>query len=116
MRGKREILDYVRDMLYAAEQAEHFIHDMTWDSFRSDTKTIFAVIRALEVIGEAARHIPKSVRTRYTEVPWEEIIGMRNIVIHEYFGIDLEVIWKTLQQDLPPLRAALSKILVDLVQ
>lgn len=71
------------------------------------------MIRALEVIGEAARHIPKSVRARYTEVPWEEIVGMRNIVIHEYFGVDLKVIWKTVRQDLPPLRVALAKILAD---
>ncbi|MBM4049130.1 MAG: DUF86 domain-containing protein [Planctomycetes bacterium] len=114
MKGKREVVDYVRDMLEASEKAERFVQGMTLDDFQRDEKTAFAVVRALEIIGEAARHIPKDMRARYPEVPWEDIVGMRNIVIHEYFGIDLEVIWKTVHRDLAPLRGALSKVWSDL--
>ena len=68
----------------------------------------------MEIIGEAAKNIPKSIRGRYTEIPWEDIVGMRNKVIHDYFGVDIEVIWKTLHEDLPPLQTAVVKILEDL--
>jgi uncharacterized protein with HEPN domain len=107
-------VDYVRDKLDASEKAERFVQGMTLEGFQRDEKTAFAVVRALEIIGEAALHIPKHMRARYPEVPWGDIVGMRNIVIHEYFGIDLEVIWKTVHRDLAPLRGALSKVWADL--
>lgn len=75
---------------------------------------MFAVIRALEVIGEAAHRVPPSVRQRYAQVPWRNVIGMRNVLIHGYFGVDVEVIWKTVHESLPPLRAAVEQILADL--
>ena len=88
--------------------------DVDFEAFRNDDEKVFAVIRALEIIGEAAKNIPKSLRGRYTEIPWEDIVGMRNKVIHDYFGVDLEVIWKTLHKDLPPLQAAVAKIIEDM--
>ena len=87
---------------------------MDFKAFCANDEKVFAVIRALEIIGEVAKNIPGSIRRRYSEVPWEDMVGMRNKVTHDYFGVDLEVIWKTLHEDLPPLRASVAKILQDL--
>jgi uncharacterized protein with HEPN domain len=81
------------------------------DAFRKDAEKVYAVTRALEIIGEAARQIPPQVVAAYPDLPWQEMIGMRNAVIHEYFGVDTEVLWRTVQEDLPPLRAAIAAIL-----
>ena len=116
MRRRRTYIDYLRDMLTYAETAEGFVGDLDFESFRSDTEKTFAVVRALEVVGEAAKNIPVAIRRRYPEVPWSKVVGMRNIVIHGYFGVDLEVIWKTVREDLPPLRAALARMLEELEQ
>jgi len=111
---KREYFDYVRDMLDASTKAIQFVKEVDFGAFSKNEEKVFAVIRALEVIGEAAKNIPKSMRERYVDIPWEEIIGMRNKVIHGYFGVDLKVIWKTIHEDLPPLKANLEKILEEL--
>ena len=111
MRRKREYSDFVRDMLVYAEKAERFVADMDLASFQADERTNMAVTRALEVVGEAARHVPPAVRRRYPDVPWRKIIGMRNIVIHDYPAVNLEVIWLAIRQDLPPLRATLARML-----
>ena len=72
------------------------------------------MIRALEVIGEAARHIPGTLREKYADVPWEDMVGMRSKLIHDYFGVDLNVVWRTVHEDLPPLRDAVAQILADI--
>jgi uncharacterized protein with HEPN domain len=107
-------LDYLRDILAYAEKAERFVEDVDFDRFMANDEKVLAVIRVLEVIGEAARQIPRSVRERYPEVPWQDMIGMRNVVIHGYFGVNTEVIWRTVHKDLPPLRGAVAKMLEDL--
>lgn len=114
MKPKREYIDYLQDMVEAADKAAQFVKDVDFEAFCKNEEKVFAVIRALEIIGEAARNIPKSIRDRYVEVPWDDIIGMRNKVIHGYFGVDLEVIWKTIDQDLPPLQNTLARIFEDL--
>ena len=114
MKSDREYTDYLQDILDAATKARQFMEHVVFEAFCDNDEKVFAVIRALEIIGEAAKNIPKSIRGRYTEIPWEDIVGMRNKVIHDYFGVDLEVIWKTLHEDLPPLQAAIAKVLEDL--
>ena len=93
----------IRDILRACEKILAHTKDMSFETFADDEWTQDAVIRNLTVIGEAARHIPKAVADRYSEVPWADIRDMRNIVVHEYFGVDLKVIWKTISEDIPDL-------------
>jgi uncharacterized protein with HEPN domain len=112
MKPKREYIDYFKDIQDALEKIESFTAGLDFDSFAHDDKTIFAVIRALEIIGEAARKIPKTVRSGYSNVPRQDMTGMRDKLIHDYFGVDLRVVWKTLQIDLPPLKAIFDQIIV----
>ncbi len=74
---------------------------------------MFAVVRALEGIGEAAKKIPRTVRDRYPELPWQAIVGMRDKLIHEYFGVNLDVVWKTIHTDLPALQPVIARMLED---
>ena len=116
MKSNREYTDYLQDILDAVTKARQFVKNVEFEAFSANDEKVFAAIRALEIIGEAAKNIPKSIRGRHKEVPWEDIVGMRNKMIHDYFGVDLKVIWKTLHEDLPPLQAAIAKILEDLKQ
>lgn len=92
MNPRRQTEDYFRDMLDAMEKVEQFTGGMVVAQFKRDDKTIFAVVRALEILGEASKKIPKSVRTRYSRIPWRELAGIRNKLIHEYFGVNIDVI------------------------
>lgn len=108
---KREYDDYLRDMLENAELALNFVQGMDYDEFFEDEKSNYAVMRALEVIGEAARQIPDDIRDSTPEIPWREITGMRNKLMHEYFGANMKVVWRTVQEDLPAIIPLLKKML-----
>jgi uncharacterized protein with HEPN domain len=110
---QRDIRDYLQDILNSIDLAEAFIAEMTFDEFQTDAKTTFAVIRALEIIGEATKNIPTPIREQYPSIPWKGFTGMRDKLIHAYFGVNLEVVWDTIQQDLPQLRPVINQILQD---
>jgi uncharacterized protein with HEPN domain len=114
MSRPREVIDYLRDILDAAESAVQFAAGMDFDAFATDKKTTFAVIRALEIIGEATKRIPEAVRQRYPEVPWRQMAGMRDKLSHDYISVNVRRVFDTVQMDLPPLRSALTRILTDL--
>jgi uncharacterized protein with HEPN domain len=107
---KREYSDSLRDMLENAQRAIQFTKGMSYEVFAKDDKTVYAVIRAVEIIGEAAANIPEEVRSKYPNVPWREVKGMRNKLVHQYFGINMEVVWQTIHEDLPMLIKELKDI------
>lgn len=113
MNSERGYVDYLEDILDATEKAMQFIRGMTYEQFVSDFKTTFAVVRALEVIGEATKRIPQSVRGKYPEVSWTEMAGMRDKLIHDYTSVSLEVVWKTASEDLPVLEPVIRRMLSE---
>lgn len=110
---KREIGDYIQDILEAMDNARGFVDNMNYDEFAHDDKTAYAVIRALEMIGEAVKNIPPGVRKRYPRIPWRAIAGMRDKLIHEYFGVMLDKVWETVINDIPALRSLFKKMSED---
>jgi uncharacterized protein with HEPN domain len=114
MSSKREIKDYLQDILQSIIDIRDFTAGMTSEQFLADRKTIHAVIRSLEIIGEATKKIPSEIRRQRPDLPWIEIAAMRDKLIHEYFGVDLEIVWETVTHDLAPLEEALRNLLVDL--
>ena len=111
---KREVGDYIQDIVEAMENAENFLADMSYDDFIHDTKTLYAVTRALEIIGEAVKKIPDEVRSKYPHIPWKQMAGMRDKVIHEYFGVSPKRIWETVKRDIPAVRPIFEKMLKEI--
>jgi uncharacterized protein with HEPN domain len=109
MTGPRDYLDYIADILEAAEKVAEFVRGMTLETFSEDEKTQYAVIRGLEVIGEAAKKLPAAERARYSRVPWRQVAGMRDKLVHDYFGVNLQVVWKTAIEDVPAIAASLRE-------
>jgi uncharacterized protein with HEPN domain len=113
MSTRREVRDYLDDILQSIVDIGDFTEGMDFNRFASDRKTIHAVVRSLEIIGEATKKIPPEIRNRQPGLPWNEIGAMRNKLIHEYFGVDLEIVWETINQDLSLLESAVREILKD---
>ena|SRR3989338_6918184 len=110
----REVRDYLNDIIETIRDIQHFTKGISYDGLMKDKKTLYAVIRCLEVLGEAVKNVPQAIRRRYSEVPWQEISGMRDKLIHEYFGVDTVIIWDTIREDMSSLEKAARNILKEI--
>ena len=111
---KRDYRDYLTDILESIEKIEEFTKGFTPARFAADEKTQLAVIKSLEIIGEAVKKIPTTLKKKHPDIPWRQISGMRDKLVHEYFGINIKVVWKTIVEDIPPLKPLMGKMLANL--
>ena len=105
---------YVLDILEAMEDAQEFVEEVTFEELEGDRRTQYALQRVFEIIGEAVKQIDDSVRERYPHIPWRKMAGMRDMIVHEYFAVNLEVVWDTIHEDLPRVRPKLQEICEEL--
>lgn len=109
--AKREFILYLEDMHLSMDRIEEYIGNINFETFKTNQLVIDAVIRNLEIIGEAAKNVPEIIKTKYPEVPWDKMYGLRNLITHEYFGVDYEMIWQIAKNNLPENKIDIEKIL-----
>lgn len=109
----RILEDYLQDILDSIAAIELFVSGIEFDEFSSNLEKVFAVSRALEIIGEAVKHVPQTTRSQYPDVPWRDIAGMRDKLIHDYFHTDVGIIWQAVKVDIPDLKPLIASILED---
>ncbi len=107
---KRDYKLYLKDILDAIAKIEDYTKDLSFEEFLKNSLVVDAVVRNFEILGEASKNISEEVKSQYPDIPWKEMAGMRDKIIHEYFGIDLEIVWKTAKIRLPQLRSLLKDI------
>ncbi len=110
----RNILLYIKDIFQNMQDAEGFTCGMSYEQFLEDKRTFNAVVRSLEVIGEAAKNVPDEIRAKYPMIPWKEMAGMRDKVIHFYFGVDREAVWLAINDRIPAVKPLIEQVLHDL--
>ena len=109
----RDYKVYLEDILEAIGKIHRYTKELSQEVFSSDEKTLDAVVRNLEIIGEAIKKVPGKIRSKHSEVEWKRIAGLRDILIHEYFGIDVAIIWDIVQNKLPVLEKQINQILSE---
>jgi uncharacterized protein with HEPN domain len=111
---KRKISLYIKDILENMDRADVFTKGFDLDRFTKDEKTLYAAVRCIEIIGEAAKQVPEQVRLRYPVIPWRDMAGMRDKVVHFYFGVNAQKVWLVIKEDIPRLRPLLKAALREL--
>lgn len=111
---KRRYRFFIQDIMDAIHDIEKFVGEMDFDTFCNDDKTKSAVVWKVETIGEAAKNIPEEVKTKYLQLPWKEMAGTRDKIAHFYFGIDYEIVWKIIKEELPKIRPIIEKMLEEI--
>lgn len=104
----------VRHILEAVEKVQRYVEGRDFDQFARDSRTVEAVVWNLMIIGEAARHVPPEVQRAHPEVPWSKMRGMRNQIVHGYDQVDLDVVWRTVRENLAPLPPLLQQVLEEI--
>ena len=107
---KKDSLIFVEHILENIEDINTFVKNIDKDKFLKNKEKQNAVIRSLEIIGEAVKNLPREITSKYTDIPWKEIAGTRDKITHHYFGVDLELIWKIVEESLPELKQRVLKI------
>ena len=110
---ERIIIDYLNDISEAIINIKAFLENIEYPTFQTDIKTQYAVIRALEIIGDASKKIPEDFKENHSWIPWRFMTGMRDKLIHDYFGVDIQVVWKTATEDISNLEEDLKQIISD---
>jgi uncharacterized protein with HEPN domain len=110
---ERTHVDFLNDIVAAAEKAMGFIQGLDYETFLRDERTQFAVVRALEIVGEATKQVPQSIRDAHANVPWRSMAGMRDKLIHNYVSVNPEIVWRSVTEDLPPLVPILRQLLLS---
>jgi uncharacterized protein with HEPN domain len=111
---KRDYRLFIEDILDCIEKIDEFVGNMDFDEFFRDDKTRSAVVRKLEIIGEASKNIPKRIREKYKELPWSDMARMRDKITHDYFGINYKIVWNVIKERLPEIKPVIHKILKEL--
>lgn len=111
--AKRNDKLYIRDILDSIEKIGSYVNNLDYKKFSENSITIDAVVRNFEIIGEATKNLSKEIKSSYPEIPWKEMAGMRNKVIHEYFGVNLKIVWKTIKERLTELKIKIEEILKE---
>jgi uncharacterized protein with HEPN domain len=114
MKPKRTVLEYLRDILGEMKKAERFVAGLEFSQFAANEEKVYAVTRALEIIGEASKSVPKSVAKRYSSVPWREMAGMRDVLIHDYPAVNVTVVWRTVTEDISRLKPLVERVFAEL--
>ena len=110
---KRDYTLYIKDMLECIEKIEEFVGNMSYEEFVEDDKTSSAAVRKLEIMGEASKNIPRDIRREYKEIPWSDVAKMRDKIIHFYFGVDYEIVWKVIKERLPVLKQQIENLIKE---
>ncbi|MBI3442562.1 MAG: DUF86 domain-containing protein [Candidatus Sungbacteria bacterium] len=105
---------FLKHILGGVGQIEEYVRDISKEKFLASPQIQDAVMRRLAIIGEATKNLPSDLREKYAQIPWNNIAGMRDMLIHEYFGVDMELVWNTIQKDLPVFKAHVENILITL--
>ena len=113
--SKRRDIDLVEDILICLEKIEQYVSGYSYDEFLKDHKTQDAIIRNIEIIGEASKRISQELKTKYSSIPWKRIAGTRDRLIHGYFGVNIDIVWEIATMDVPVLKEDIQKIREELV-